>query len=224
MKYLNVRRPPRWLPGVRYVNLMDGEWDDLAPLLQWAPRLLGLSINTVVSDISAIPRFKNLKELAVGEYCSGGFALERLEDLEDFWLHVGGARPVKPNGGRSLVRLGLSHATQEWARWIETLSTLRELRLDSPRGLPSLLPGGLEVLDIADVKHWGKRVQNFEGATGLRELHLVGIRGMEDLRAFAFAQRLSVLYLEDCGELISLEGPGLAPDAKVLRIGLTPRG
>ena len=72
------------------------------------------------------------------------------------------------------------------------------------------------------MRHWDKNVGVLHGLGSLRELFLNDIRGMRDLRSFAEVSGLERLYLEDCDELTSLDGPVLAPNAQYVVVGRTP--
>lgn len=220
--YKILKRPPLVAPLSRDLNLVEGEWDNLESLTPRALRVRSLLLNTTVLDISHLAEFENLLELAVSEFCTGGFDLAALTKLETLWVDVGLSRPIQPGGGEELVHLGLGKATSPWSDWIQALPKLESLRLDQPRSLPLNLPSTLRRLEISGGRRWSEKGLSLTGGD-LRELHLIDMRGMTDLASFCFADNLQILWLEDCPELRSLTGPGLGSDTKIHMVGRTPR-
>ena len=214
-RYKRLNRVPRLVPRRKYLSIAGGDWPSLEPLRPVWGTLRGLVVHWPVEDISGISAMTSLEELDVSEYASGSFSLAGLSSLTDLSLQVGPERPIVPEGD-TVRELWLCRATKPWAEWIETLTKLRCLRLDQPRALPTLLPASLRELDIG-LKTNG--IPMMQGPAGLELLSLTSVRGLRDLSAFGFAQNLKRLWIEDCDELESLEGVGLAPGAEVLTIG-----
>lgn len=221
--YRELRRIPKRPIVWRRISLVDAAWPNLDPLLPSAGRLKGLLLNTTVDDISALDQFVELRELSVSEYCSGGFSLASLSRIERLGVDVGPDRMIVPGGGGGLRELSLSRASRPWVNWISSLPCLESLRLDFPNSLPDRLPESLRRLEISGVRRWDQWDALFDGPAGLRELRLTDIRGLTDLSSFAFARNLRFLWVEDCSELRSLDGPGLSGDVEVHRVGRTPR-
>ena len=121
-----------------------------------------------------------------------------------------------------LTWLQVETLQSKMANSLTNLTHLEELRLAAPRKVPDAYPASLRTLDITVVRHWDQNVGVLHGIGSLRELFLNDIRGMRDLTAFAEVSSLERLYLEDCDELTSLDGPVLAPEAQYVFVGRTP--
>lgn len=223
-RYKLLKRVPRGRVSSSHVSIVTDrrhdKWTDLLPLLPSHDKLKGLIINADVDDISAAAFLTQLRSLHIGEYAAGGFDLSSLVKLEDFSLDVGLKRAICPGGGNELKQLTLFNCSRPWADWIETLPCLESLSLNYSRSYPLSFPESMGTLEISGARRWKEKV--FSGPAGLDKLSLVDVRGMRDLTDFSFARSLSFLYLEDCQELESIEGPRLAWGAKVLRVGRTP--
>lgn len=221
MRYVSLYRRPLLPVLSRYVSCVEWPRETLDALLP-GDRWLGLKVLSDVRDISAIERMSNLEELSVGYQCSGAFRVDALPKLRELAVEIGPERHISPSGGGLLESVSLDRCTKQWAAWLESLPRLKHLDLCSPRSLPRKLPESLEVLDISMVKKWDIRGESLEGLSSLRELRLTGVRGMSDLSSFSSARQLECLYVEDCEELISTDGPGWKEGASARYVGRTP--
>lgn len=221
--WTTLQRPPRRLGHRRNIRLLnETSWPDLTPLLSSRETLRRLVVTGPVADISAVNEFTALEELSFSS-CSGKGVLElaALPHLRDLGLD---RREIDVDlaGGDALEFLWLARCDTRWAGFLGTLPRLEELTLIEPRTLPTRLPVSLRKLRIGLATKWptGLRISGIEG---LQELSLESVRGIEDLRSFSGAKHLRKLYVEDCDEFASLEGPGLAEDFEELLAGRSVR-
>lgn len=219
-----LSKPPRRpLRGVRSVSVSESEWDNLDPLLTYAPGVRRIVLSAPVRDISGLAGFPHLEELLITEYCEGSLDLADIPLLRSLWLDVTPRLRIVPGGGEQLVELRLGRSTRPWAEWIPTLPKLETLRLHYPRRYPTRLPPRLVSLEVAGGRRWSEVGPVFEGGSELETLQVAEIQGMVDLKSFSQVKSLRKLFLEDCPDLRSLDGPGLHPDVEIHFIGRTPR-
>lgn len=214
---------PGWSPGsCSAVHLDGGEWHDLGFLRPYKDQLKQLMITAAVGDISGVNDLPALERLVLLPYEQerGAVDLGCLPRLRD--LYVLGAVPAEVTAGHPLRRLQVERLQSPLANALVDLTHLNELRLAAPRKVPDAYPESLRHLDIAQVRHWDDNVGVLRGLGSLCELALTDIRGMRDLKSFAEIADLERLYIEDCAELTSIDGPLLAPEAQYLFVGRTP--
>lgn len=217
-----TKPPRRHMPRLESVSLVDSQWESLESLLMYAPGLQRILLSTPVRDISGLAKFANLEDLLITEYCEGSLDLADLPLLKKFWLDVTPRLHIEPGGGEQLVELRLGRSTRPWAVWIPTLPKLKSLQLHYPRSLPEELPPQLKRLELAGGRRWSEVEPVFEGGSQLEILKLAEMHGMVDLTSFGNLRTLRSLFLEDCPDLRSLEGPDLHPDTEIHFIGNTP--
>ncbi|MEZ5084969.1 MAG: hypothetical protein R2722_01520 [Tessaracoccus sp.] len=214
-KYKNLYRQPKIVPFSRYLNLADGDWPDLRPLLPIRRRLEGLLLNCRVHDISLVGEFTSLRDLGISEFVTGGFDLSRLTVLTELFLDVSRERLIVP-AGDALQALGLVRCDSLWAEWISSVGSMRGLRLIRPRVFPAMLPGSVRDLEVSTAKL--RSSLGWDGAT-VDKLSVIDVRGIQDLSAFCSLTIMKELYIEDCNELESLDGVEISPGAIVRLVG-----
>jgi len=214
---------PGWDPGSRScVHLDGGQWQDLELLRPYKDSIKQLMITAEIADISGVNHLRALERLVLLPYSQqhGAVDLASLPHLRD--LYVLGSVQVDVPAGHRMRKLQVERLQAKLGNALADLTHLEVLRLAAPRKVPADYPDSLRRLDIAEVRHWDDNVGLLHGLASLRELYLNDIRGMRDLRSFAEAPGLERLYLDDCEELTSIDGPRLAPEAQYLFVGRTP--
>lgn len=214
---------PGWNLGSRSaVHLVEGDWQDLNFLRPHRDALRKLMVTATISDFSGLNDLHALERLVLFPYGkpSGNLDLGCMPKLRE--LYVMGSVPIEVPAGHELIRLQVERQQSKMADTLTNLTHLEELRLTAPRRVPDAYPESLRTLDITVVRHWDHNLGVLHGLGSLRELFLNDIRGMSDLKSFAEVTSLERLYLEDCDELTSLDGPVLAPEAQYLFVGRTP--
>lgn len=214
---------PAWNLGSRSaVHLDEGDWDDLGFLRPHRDVLRKLMVTATIGDISGLNDLRALERLVLFPYGkpSGNLDLGCMPKLRE--LYVMGTVPIEVPAGHGLTWLQVERLQSKMANSLTNLTHLDELRLTAPRKVPDAYPESLRTLDLTVVRHWDQNVGVLHGLGSLRELFLNDIRGMSDLRSFAEVSSLERLYLEDCDELTSLDGPVLASEAQYLFVGRTP--
>lgn len=214
---------PGWDPGSRSGVLLDGgQWQDLEFLRPYKDSIKQLMITAEIADISGVKNLHALERLVLLPYNQqhGTVDLGSLPQLRD--LYVVGSVPIEVTVGHRLRQLQVEQLQAKLGTALADLTHLEVLRLAAPRKVPATYPESLRHLNIAQVRRWDDNVGVLQGLSSLRELCLNDIRGMRDLRSFAEVSALKRLYLDDCEELTSIEGPRLAPEAQYLFVGRTP--
>jgi hypothetical protein len=204
------------------VHLDGGQWQHLEFLRPYRDSIKQLMITVEIADISGVNHLHALNRLVLLPYNQqhGAVDLGSLPQLQD--LYAQGSVPVEVTAGHRLRQLQVEQLQAKLGDAPAELTHLEVLRLAAPRKVPATYPGSLRRLDIAEVRHWDDTVGALHGLGSLRELYLNDIRGMSDLRSFAEVSALERLYLDDCEELTSIDGPRLAPEAQYLFVGRTP--
>lgn len=124
-----------------------------------------------------------------------------------------------------LPRIGdltLENPTPENLRALSTLSQLRRLKVAKPGEMPALLPSSLKQFELTAYRWKDSDPKLVAGLDGVESLVLAGIRGLTTLQPFAQCRNLHELVIEDCPQLISIEGPKMVERRKPLLIGRVP--
>ncbi|GAB95151.1 hypothetical protein KILIM_016_00920 [Kineosphaera limosa NBRC 100340] len=210
-------------PSAVHVLDSDPPLTDLDFLLPWAERIESLTVTDFsIRDIRALAEFHRLRSLNLWPARVRGqvVSLDMWPVLEE--LACPGYVSVRLTKGHPIESLLIEAPQEKQLRSLRGLPRLRNLRLSRISGLPRRLSGtALESLDLAAMT-WPGVGARLEGLSELQSLALTGIRGLTDLRPFEGASSVSKLVIEDCPELTSLDGPGIAENAKVHVIGVVP--
>ncbi len=207
------------------VHLLEGDFPNLEFLETQAEWLVDLTVTAFVDDLSAISSLDRLRRLSLWPISTEhghtwSVDLSRLQALEDLSLGSGVIAQLTDSRQSNIRQLHVDKVSKGLCSVIQTLPRLEDLRLDSPRQVPSSIPGSVHKLSLARIKQWsGVRL---DGLEGLEYLQLEDIGGIEDFRAFASAPALRRLYVENCPDLSSINGISLREDAEYLFVGRTP--
>lgn len=193
---------------------------DLDWLLPWRENLRRLLVlDFSITSVDAVNEFVALEALSLSPSTQvrGHIDADSLHNLRE--LVIDGYVDFALGGSR-LERLVVQSARARTVSEIENHQTLTELQLHAPKRLPKRVPASLRTLRVS-----GSTLRDshpVDGLGNLRELTLTGVRGIRDLSLFEGARRLEVLHVEDCVDLVSTQGPGLAPGAVTRLVGSTP--
>lgn len=190
---------------------------DLSVLLPWSNRIRRLIVlDASVNAVSPLNNFENLQELSLAPCVgvSGHIEFSRLPRLRD--LTIEGYVDFSIADSQIEV-IAVESARARNVREIEQLHGLRSIRLHAPRRQLAKVPSTTRTLELSG----GRLTENtpIAGLAGLKELALIGIRGLQDLSAFSEARHLEALYLEDCRDVSSLVGPILSPGSEPVIVG-----
>jgi hypothetical protein len=188
------------------------------------PGLRGVGFMRGVKDISAVSRVPGLRELNIASDYKGPFSFDGLEELEALSM------PFLPSAAVGLSRLSRLRDLMVafWPKGVavDVLGAkpeLEALRLEFKRGVPVSSAGfagapALQRLSLYDGALTD--VDGFAGLAEVREFHLYGTK-LPALDFVAGMPHLDWLYLENCGEVASLEPLRGHPSVRVVSISGT---
>ncbi|MEO6021512.1 MAG: hypothetical protein ABIP45_14805, partial [Knoellia sp.] len=196
----------------------EPKFQTLDALLPWANEVRRLIVtDSSVHDFSALSAFTALQELDLfpGHGAQGSLDIASLPELKS--LACRGDLAIQW-GRTRLHRLTIENLRTSNAPDLETLSQLRELKLSRPGSIPSRLPHSLGSLDLAHLR-WPHELSRLSGIDNLQELSVCRVSGLVTLEPFGAARSLRKLVIEECQDLQTLQGVGLAPGAEPLLVG-----
>lgn len=224
-RYVTVDRPVGRLTltlarklGAVHVCAGDGSIDSLSFLVEHANFIKHLIVtDQTVRDISAVGELQQLRTLSLfpSPDARALIDLARYPHIQDVAFH--GPIGLEIRGANRLTDLLIESPTARQVGDISSLPALNSLRLSRLKKLP-VLPATVEILDLAMFR-WNPDFLEVRDLTCLKRLELTSVRGLTNLQPFSSARRLEEIYVEDCVDLASLNGPQIGERTKVVVVG-----
>lgn len=226
--YLKVSRPlDRYLSreldkDPKNVHIFDTSppVHDLSWLLPWRDGIQRLIVLDVqLTSVEHIAQFPSLVSLTVepSVHVQGKVDASLHPHLEDLSTEGFVDFTIRGSG---VSRVSIEGARQRTITELEAHEPLVELSLQAPRRCPIRLSRNLRSLTLSGA-NLARMDRPILGLEALESLALLQIRGIRDLSIFSCATQLKRLYLEDCVDLTTIDGPHLSVESVVKVVGKT---